>query len=93
MTALTHVDILWLSIGFTGQALFSARFIIQWLTSEKRGKSVIPIPFWYLSLAGGITLLFYALHKRDPVFILGQLFGILVYTRNLLLIYREQQQI
>ena len=83
-------DKLWLIVGFGGQGLFSARFIIQWLKSEKMRKSVIPVAFWYFSLAGGITLLCYAIHKRDPVFIMGQMFGIVIYVRNLFLIHREQ---
>jgi len=79
----------WLAVGFLGQALFSARFIVQWLSSEKIKKSVIPSAFWYFSLAGGTTLLAYAIHRQDPVFILGQAFGFVVYTRNLVLIARH----
>ena len=73
----------WLGVGFLGQALFSGRFIVQWIASERRRASVIPVAFWWLSLAGGGTLLIYAIHRRDPVFILGQAFGLLVYGRNL----------
>ncbi len=83
---------LWLAIGFTGQALFSSRFIVQWLYSEKHGKSLIPIAFWYFSIAGGLTLLAYAIHKQDPVFIAGQAGGLLVYARNLWLIRREKRE-
>ena len=82
-------DTIWLIIGFIGQAMFTMRFVIQWLTSEKRKKSVIPVAFWFFSAAGGMTLLSYAIYRRDPVFILGQSFGIFVYSRNLYLIYRE----
>ncbi len=82
---------LWLIIGFTGQALFASRFIVQWLVSEKRGKSVIPIAFWYLSISGGLLLLTYAIWRKDPVFILGQSMGVFIYTRNLMLIYRERR--
>lgn len=89
---MTNLEIIWLIIGFSGQALFSARFVIQWWQSERQQKSVIPVQFWYFSLLGGITLLAYAIHKKDPVFILGQLFGILVYSRNLYFIHREQPQ-
>ena len=85
------VEHLWLAIGFLGQAIFSARFIVQWLVSEKEKRSVIPIAFWYLSLCGGITLLLYSIYKKDPVFILGQSTGVFIYTRNLLLIHRERQ--
>jgi len=73
----------WLVVGFLGQALFSGRFIVQWIASERKRASVIPIAFWWLSLAGGATLLVYAIHRRDPVFILGQAFGLVVYGRNL----------
>ena len=80
---------IWLSIGLLGQLFFSCRFVVQWLTSEKMKKSVIPIAFWYLSIAGSVTLLSYAIHRMDPVFILGQSGGLIIYVRNLILIYRE----
>jgi len=80
---------IWLAVGFAGQALFASRFIIQWFKSEISGRSVIPMAFWYCSLAGGVVLLLYAIYKRDPVFITGQATGIIVYSRNLYLIYRE----
>lgn len=82
----------WLIVGFAGQIAFGSRFLIQWLSSEKRKSSVIPIQFWYLSLAGGMILGAYALHRRDPVFLVGQLFGLVVYTRNLMLIYGERRK-
>ena len=63
---------MWLIIGFVGQALFSVRFLLQWIASERKGESVVPVLFWYFSLAGGLTLLAYAIYKQDPVFILGQ---------------------
>lgn len=78
----------WLTIGFVGQALFFGRFFVQWLASEKLKQSVIPRAFWYFSLGGGLVLLAYAVHRRDPVFILGQATGLLIYFRNLWLIYR-----
>ncbi|MCC7051809.1 MAG: lipid-A-disaccharide synthase N-terminal domain-containing protein [Gemmatimonadaceae bacterium] len=81
---------IWLAVGFLGQSLFSARFIVQWLVSEKRRKSVTPVAFWYFSLAGGIILLAYAVHKRDTVFMVGQATGLLVYARNLMLILRPR---
>lgn len=77
---------LWLAIGFIGQAMFGSRFLIQWLASESRGRSVIPISFWYLSLAGSSILLIYAIRQLDPVFILGQSTGSFIYLRNLWLI-------
>ena len=83
----------WLAIGFAGQALFSARFLVQWVYSERRKRSLIPIAFWYFSLAGGATLFAYALHIGDPVFILGQSMGVLIYTRNLYFIHRERRQL
>ncbi|MCE2965796.1 MAG: lipid-A-disaccharide synthase N-terminal domain-containing protein [Alphaproteobacteria bacterium] len=83
---------LWLIIGFIGQGLFAGRFIWQWLASEKAKKSVIPLPFWYLSISGGVILFFYALYKEDPVFICGQAMGLIVYVRNLYLIRNERRQ-
>lgn len=80
---------LWLVIGLAGQALFTGRFLVQWITSERLGRSVIPLAFWWLSLAGGLTLLAYAIWRRDPVFIIGQTTGILVYSRNLALLRRN----
>ena len=83
----------WLAIGFAGQALFSARFLVQWIYSERRKRSLIPVAFWYFSLAGGATLFAYALHIGDPVFILGQSMGVLIYTRNLYFIHKERRQL
>jgi lipid-A-disaccharide synthase-like uncharacterized protein len=80
----------WLAIGFLGQALFSARFIVQWLSSEKVKKSVIPTAFWYFSIAGGATLLAYAIHREDPVFIVGQAAGLFIYLRNLQFLRRDR---
>ncbi len=84
-------DWLWLGLGFLAQAMFMSRFLIQWLASEKAGKSVMPVFFWYASLAGASLLLIYSIHRRDPVFIAGQSFGFIVYSRNLFLIYREKK--
>lgn len=78
----------WLGIGFLGQSTFSLRFLVQWWRSERAGRSVVPVAFWYLSLGGGLLLLLYAVYRRDPVFILGQLTGVFVYLRNLHLIRR-----
>lgn len=80
----------WLVWGLLGQMAFASRFIIQWLASEKAKRSVIPVAFWFLSLAGSIILLTYAIHIRDPIFILGQSTGLLIYIRNLTLIRREK---
>ena len=78
-------------IGFGGQALFAARFLIQWITSESAQRSVIPIAFWYFSITGGIVLLTYAIWRKDPVIIAGQSVGILIYARNLYFIHRNQR--
>ena len=79
-------------IGFGGQTLFAARFIIQWLSSENAGRSVIPVAFWYFSISGGLVLLTYAIWRQDPVIIAGQSVGILIYARNLYFINREKQE-
>ena len=81
---------MWLVIGFAAQGLFTGRFVVQWLYSEKHGKSLIPLAFWYFSIAGGVSLLIYAIHRQDPVFIAGQAGGLLVYVRNLFLIRKER---
>jgi lipid-A-disaccharide synthase-like uncharacterized protein len=81
----------WLAVGFAGQALFSLRFLVQWLRSERIRRSVIPREFWYFSLAGGATLLTYALHRQDPVFIVGQLGGLFIYARNLFFLHCEHR--
>ena len=82
---------IWLGIGFFAQLMFSARFLVQWLASERAGKSIVPLLFWYLSIAGSALLLAYAIHRKDPVFILGQSVGIFIYSRNLYLIRREKR--
>ncbi len=83
---------IWLAVGFMGQALFSMRFLVQWISSEKQKKSVIPIAFWYFSLGGGVTLLSYAIFRLDPVFIVGQAGGLLVYSRNLYFVLRDRRR-
>lgn len=90
--ATSTVEMIWLGVGFLGQALFGSRFLIQWLASERLGRSHIPLAFWYLSIAGGVTLLSYAIYRADPVFILGQTTGVFIYARNLYLIRRERNQ-
>ncbi|WP_314582439.1 lipid-A-disaccharide synthase N-terminal domain-containing protein [uncultured Pseudomonas sp.] len=83
---------MWLAVGFIGQLAFTGRFVLQWLYSEYKKRSVIPVGFWYLSIIGSALLLAYAIYRQDPVFIVGQSFGFIVYLRNLQLIakYREQ---
>jgi len=84
-------DRLWLILGLAGQAIFGGRFVVQWIASERRRQSHIPIVFWYMSLVGGAVTLAYAIHKKDPVFIIGQGSGVVVYIRNLMLIHRAQR--
>lgn len=85
-------DTVWIGVGLIGQSLFTSRFLVQWITSERKGVSVIPLAFWWFSLAGGMTLLAYSIYRMDPVFILGQSFGLLVYTRNLILIRKGRTE-
>ncbi len=83
---------MWLAIGLFGQSMFFMRFFVQWLASEKRKESIIPDAFWYFSILGGFILLAYAIYKRDPVFILGQSTGVLIYSRNLYFIHKKRWQ-
>ena len=92
IASLTTLEIIFLVIGFTGQGLFASRFIFQWIYSEKKGESSIPLIFWYLSIFGGIGLLTYAIFRQDPVIIVGQSFGIFIYLRNLILIYNKNKK-
>jgi lipid-A-disaccharide synthase-like uncharacterized protein len=78
----------WIALGFIAQAFFTMRFLVQWLASEKAGRSVVPLSFWFFSLGGGFLLLVYAIHRHDPVFIAGQALGLLIYVRNLMLIHK-----
>lgn len=83
----------WLIVGFAGQLLFFARFLVQWWQSERQRRSVVPTQFWYFSIGGGAILLLYAIHKLDPVFIAGQFMGLLVYSRNIYFIMRERNEL
>ena len=83
----------WVLLGFAAQAFFTARFLVQWIASERAGHSVIPLAFWLLSIGGGLLLLVYALYRKDPVFIAGQAFGVFVYTRNLYFVMRDRGKI
>ena len=89
---LSTIEIVFLIIGFLGQAIFASRFIVQWILSEKKGQSYIPVVFWYLSIFGGSALLIYAIFRKDPVIIIGQMFGIFIYLRNLILIYKKKSK-
>ncbi len=81
----------WVLLGFAAQALFTMRFLVQWIATERAGKSVVPMAFWVFSIGGGLLLLAYALYRRDPVFIAGQAFGVFVYLRNLQFVLRERR--
>jgi lipid-A-disaccharide synthase-like uncharacterized protein len=81
----------WVLLGFAAQALFTLRFLVQWIASERAGHSVIPLAFWVFSIGGGILLLVYALYRQDPVFIAGQAFGVIVYVRNLYFVMRDRK--
>ena len=87
---MSHETWFWLAVGFGGQALFTSRFLVQWIASERRGESILPVAFWYLSLGGGLLLLIYAISRVDPVIITGQALGVVVYGRNLVLVHRKR---
>src|SRR6185295_16627245 len=82
----------WVVLGFAAQLMFTMRFVVQWIETERQKKSVIPLAFWLFSIAGGLLLLLYALYRRDPVFIAGQVFGVFVYLRNLQFVLRDQRK-
>jgi lipid-A-disaccharide synthase-like uncharacterized protein len=81
----------WVLAGFAAQGLFAMRFLVQWVASERAGRSVIPLAFWIFSIGGGLLLLVYALYRKDPVFIAGQAFGVFVYLRNIYFVFRERK--
>ena len=83
------VNPLWFALGMLGQAVFFSRFLVQWIASERAGRSYVPLAFWWLSLAGSMLLLLYAIHRKEPIFLLGQLPNVFVYTRNIMLIRRN----
>lgn len=84
------MDKFWLGLGFMAQVIFGSRFLVQWIASERAGRSIIPEVFWILSLFGGLMLFSYAVWRKDPVFILGQSTGVFVYSRNLWFIHRDK---
>lgn len=86
---MTASEWVWVTIGAVGQTLYGARMIVQWWVSEKQGKSVVPASFWHLSLIASVLMMAYALWRRDPVFIGGQVIGLAIYTRNLSLLSRK----
>jgi lipid-A-disaccharide synthase-like uncharacterized protein len=81
----------WVVMGLAAQAVFAGRFLVQWIASERAGRSYVPVVFWYISICGGLMLLAYAIWRQDIVFILGQMFGVIVYTRNLVLIHKSSR--
>src|SRR5205807_4621856 len=83
----------WVALGFVAQALFSMRFLVQWIASERAGRSIIPSAFWIFSIGGGVLLFAYSLYRRDPVFIAGQRLGLFIYVRNLYFVLRERGQV
>ena len=93
MGVTSAADVLWVTVGLLGQLMFTGRFLVQWLASEKAGRSVVPVQFWYFSIIGSVVVLAYGIHKLDPVIILGQLPGSVIYTRNLWLIRSEKQNV
>lgn len=84
-------EIVWLAIGFAAQLMFSMRFLVQWIASERARRSIVPEMFWYFSVLGGAMLLAYAIYRADPVFILGQAMGLLIYARNIYFIWTHKQ--
>lgn len=82
----------WVAFGLGGQLMFTARFLVQWIASERAGRSVVPVAFWYFSIGGGVILLAYAIYRADPVFILGQSLGVFIYSRNLWMIHTEKKR-
>ncbi|MBN2740255.1 MAG: lipid-A-disaccharide synthase N-terminal domain-containing protein [Rhodobacteraceae bacterium] len=91
-----HVDSMtelwWVVFGLLAQLMFTGRFIVQWIASERQRDSVVPVAFWYFSLAGGLMLFSYAVYRHDPVFILGQSLGVFIYSRNLWLIHAKRRR-
>jgi len=88
---MTKVELFWICLGLAGQICFFLRFLFQWIVSEKKRESTIPVIFWFLSIFGGIILLIYSIYRKDPVFIIGQSMGILIYSRNIYFIYSKNK--
>jgi len=92
LTGAELTERIWLAVGFIGQLVFGLRFLVQWISSEIKKESHIPIIFWYFSISGGMIILAYAIHLKNPVFIFGQSMGLIVYLRNLRLIYKKEKE-
>lgn len=92
-TTVSLKELLWLIVGMAAQLMFTLRFVVQWIASERARRSVVPETFWYLSLAGGVMLLLYAIYRLDPVFILGQASGLFIYARNIVFIREHKRSL
>ncbi|MDH4193869.1 MAG: lipid-A-disaccharide synthase N-terminal domain-containing protein [Nitrospirota bacterium] len=90
---MSYYEMMWVGIGFVGQGLFFGRWLLQWVVSERKAESQIPVAFWYMSLIGSVIVLAYAIHRLDPVFIAGQSVGTLVYVRNIMLVHRAPKRV
>lgn len=90
--SMTTTEIIWVAVGFAAQLMFMMRFVVQWIASEKVKRSIVPVAFWYFSVAGGAMLLTYAIYRRDPVFIFGQAGGLVIYLRNLYFIHQGKRR-
>ena len=90
---MSNYEMMWVGIGFVGQSLFFSRWLLQWVVSERKAESQIPVSFWYMSLIGSVIVLAYAVHKMDPVFIVGQGVGTLVYVRNIMLVHGVKKRV
>ena len=90
--SMTTTQIVWVAVGFAAQLMFMMRFVVQWIASERVRRSIVPVTFWYFSLAGGAMLLTYAIYRRDPVFIFGQAGGLVIYMRNLYFIHQGKRE-
>ena len=89
--SVSTTELVWLGVGFAAQLMFSMRFLVQWIASERARESIVPEVFWYFSFAGGLMLFVYAIYRVDPVFILGQGMGLIIYSRNIYFIWRQKQ--
>ena len=90
--SISTTELVWLAVGFIAQLMFSMRFLVQWIASERARRSIVPEMFWYFSVAGGALLLAYAIYRLDPVFMLGQAMGLLIYARNIHLIWKQKAE-
>ena len=85
-------ELIWLTLGMLAQAMFTLRFVVQWVASERARRSIVPETFWYFSFLGGSMLLIYAIYRRDPVFIVGQASGLFIYSRNIYFLWQGKRE-